>query len=97
MKAKKTKYNLRNILKVISVMSDRATPSDIIEFLEEEYYSHSKKENIEYGEIDLVHLIRIYLKGEGYLKEARDKYFEAVEQVDKVKKILEVNKKWKYL
>jgi hypothetical protein len=31
------------------------------------------------------------------LKEARDKYFEAVEQVDKVKKILEVNKKWKYL
>ena len=45
MKTKKTKYNLWNILKVISVMSERATPSDILEFLEEEYYSHSKKEN----------------------------------------------------
>ena len=46
MKTKKTKYNLWNILKVISVMSERATASDILEFLEEEYYSHSKKENI---------------------------------------------------
>lgn len=93
MKTKKTKYTLRNILKVISTMTDRAIPSDILEFLEEEYYSHSKKENIEYGDMDLTHLIRIYLKGEGYLKEARDKYLEAVEQVDKIKNLLEVNKK----
>jgi exonuclease VII small subunit len=93
MKTKKTKYTLRNILKVISTMTDRAIPSDILEFLEEEYYSLSKKENIEYGDMDLTHLIRIYLKGEGHLKEARDKYFEAVEQVDKIKNLLEVNKK----
>ena len=95
MKAKKSKYTLRNILKVISTMTDRAIPSDILEFLEEEYYSLSKKENIEYGDMDLTHLIRIYLKGESHLKEARDKYFEAVEQVDKIKNLLEVNKKWK--
>jgi exonuclease VII small subunit len=74
-------------------MTDRAIPSDILEFLEEEYYSLSKKENIEYGDMDLTHLIRIYLKGESHLKEARDKYFEAVEQVDKIKNLLEVNKK----
>ena len=39
MKAQKSKYTLRNILKVISTMTDRAIPSDILEFLEEEYYS----------------------------------------------------------
>ena len=94
MKAKtKTNYSIRNILKVISLLTDRATPCDIIEFLEEEYYSHSKKENIEYGDMDLTHLIRIYLKNKDHLQEARDKYFEAVEQVDKIKNILEVNKK----
>ena len=69
MKAQKSKYTLRNILKVISTMTDRAIPSDILEFLEEEYYSHSKKQNIEYGDMDLTHLLRVYLKSEHYLNE----------------------------
>jgi len=88
MKAQKNKYTLRNIFKVISTMTDRAIPSDILDFLEEEYYSKSKKENIEYGDMDLTHLIRIYLNNKEYLQQAEENYIEAVKQVDKIKDVL---------
>ena len=88
MKAQKSKYTLRNILKVISTMTDRAIPSDILEFLEEEYYSHSKKQNIEYGDMDLTHLLRVYLKSENYLNELREERVKTVEQLEKIKSLL---------
>jgi hypothetical protein len=88
MKAQKSKYTLRNILKVISTMTDRAIPSDILEFLEEEYYSHSKKQNIEYGDMDLTHLLRVYLKSEQYLNELREERVKTVEQLEKIKSLL---------
>jgi hypothetical protein len=88
MKAKKSKYTLRNILKVISTMTDRAIPSDILEFLEEEYYSQSKKQNIEYGDMDLTHLLRVYLKSEQYLNELREERVKTVEQLEKIKSLL---------
>jgi hypothetical protein len=88
MKAQKSKYTLRNILKVISTMTDRAIPSDILEFLEEEYYSHSKKQNIEYGDMDLTHLLRVYLKSEHYLNELREERVKTVEQLEKIKSLL---------
>ena len=88
MKAQKSKYTLRNILKVISTMTDRAIPSDILEFLEEEYYSLSKKENIEYGDMDLTHLLRVYLKSEQYLNELREERVKTVEQLEKIKSLL---------
>lgn len=88
MKAQKSKYTLRNIFKVISTMTDRAIPSDILEFLEEEYYSHSKKQNIEYGDMDLTHLLRVYLKSEHYLNELREERVKTVEQLEKIKSLL---------
>jgi hypothetical protein len=88
MKAQKSKYTLRNILKVISTMTDRAIPSDILEFLEEEYYSQSKKQNIEYGDMDLTHLLRVYLKSEQYLNELREERVKTVEQLEKIKSLL---------
>ena len=88
MKAQKSKYTLRNILKVISTITDRAIPSDILEFLEEEYYSQSKKQNIEYGDMDLTHLLRVYLKSEHYLNELREERVKTVEQLEKIKSLL---------
>tara|TARA_A100000171_G_scaffold51744_1_gene67111 strand:- start:2558 stop:2806 length:249 start_codon:yes stop_codon:yes gene_type:complete len=49
---------LKEILKIDEIMSGRKTPCDIVEFLEDEYYSTSKKDFVKYGDMDLIHFIR---------------------------------------
>jgi len=96
MKAKtKTNYSIRNILKVISLLTDSATPCDIIEFLEEEYYSKSMKKDIEYGDLDLTHFIRIFLINKNFLDENQSKYVELRRQVETIKTVIEGASKWK--
>ena len=50
------------IVKIIKVLTTRATPCDIVEFLNASHYSESKQKNIKYGELDLFHVLRIFLK-----------------------------------
>ena len=55
------------IFKVQSIIDNRATPSDILEILDEEYYSKSKDRDIRFGDMDITHFVRVYNKSNGDL------------------------------
>ena len=69
---------LNEIFKIEKVLSSRATPYDIIEFLETEYYSASKDRFYKYGDLDLTHYIRSVLK------------YNDEETVNKLKQIIKI-------
>ena len=48
------------IFKVQSIIDNRATPSDILEILDEEYFSKSKGVHIRLGDMDITHFVRVY-------------------------------------
>ena len=56
---KYNQYTLENHFKILEIQTGRKNPCDIMEFLEDEYYSHSKSENIKYKTMDITHLIRV--------------------------------------
>ena len=60
---------LNEIVNLIGVLEnttrprrERVVPCDIVEFLNSSHYSESKQKNIKYGELDLFHVLRIFLK-----------------------------------
>ena len=56
---KHNQYSLENYFKILEIQTGRKNPCDIMEFLEDEYYSQSKSENIKYKHMDITHLIRV--------------------------------------
>ena len=52
------------IFKVQSIIDNRATPSDILEILDEEYFSKSKGVHIRLGDMDITHFVRVYNKSD---------------------------------
>ena len=52
------------IFKVQSIIDNRATPSDILEILYEEYFSKSKGVHIRLGDMDITHFVRVYNKSD---------------------------------
>ena len=52
---------IKDILKIESIIDQRATPSDILEFLDYTYYSESKEEHIKYGNMHITHFIRVFI------------------------------------
>ena len=48
------------IFKVQSIIDNRATPSDILELLDDTYYSKSKDRDIRLGDMDITHFVRVY-------------------------------------
>ena len=56
---KHNQYSLENYIKILEIKTGRKNPCDIMEFLEDEYYSHSKSINIKYKTMDITHLIRV--------------------------------------
>jgi len=56
---KHNQYSLENYFKILEIKTGRKNPCDIMEFLEDEYYSHSKSKNIKYKTMDITHLIRV--------------------------------------
>lgn len=53
---------LNQIFKITGVLTTRKLPVDIVELLEEEYYSESRDAYIKYGDMDLIHFIRALRK-----------------------------------
>ncbi len=72
---------MKQLIKIINVITNRATPYDICELLEQDYFSNSRQENIKYGDMDLFHFIRVFIN-----KNAIDED----DVVDKIKRILAV-------
>lgn len=58
---------LKTIVKIIEEVTKKKTPVDIVEFLESDRYSKSKKDYVEIGSMDLFHLIRSMKKKENVL------------------------------
>jgi hypothetical protein len=56
---KHNQYSLENYFKILEIKTGRKNPCDIMEFLEEEYYSQSKGDTIKYKDMDITHLIRV--------------------------------------
>ena len=52
------------IFKVQSALDNRATPSDILEILDDEYFSKSKGVHIRLGDMDITHFLRVYNKSD---------------------------------
>ena len=52
------------IFKVQSIIDNRAIPSDILEILDEEYFSKSKGVHIRLGDMDITHFVRVYNKSD---------------------------------
>ena len=52
---------IKDILKIESIIDKRATAGDVLEFLDQIYYSESKDEHIKFGDIHIAHFIRIFI------------------------------------
>ena len=55
---------LKDIIEIEKHFTNKRTPCDIIEFLEDETYSESRGEDIKHGDMHLAHYIRRQLKDE---------------------------------
>jgi len=53
---------LKELVNIIKMLDSRATPCDIAVFLESKHFSESKQAYIKYGQLDLFHVLRIFLK-----------------------------------
>ena len=52
---------LKHIFQIQSILDGRVIPSDIAEFLEQKYFSESKDREIKYGDMDITHVIRVFM------------------------------------
>jgi len=81
-------YNMKlnQIIGITKILSDRKVPEDVEKFLNDEYYSKSKKENVKFGDMDLFHYIRVNIKDH---KDLWKSYDEVEDKLYKIKKIME--------
>ena len=77
---------LKQIIGITKILSDRKVPEDVEKFLNDEYYSKSKKENVKFGDMDLFHYIRVNIKDH---KELWKSYNEVEDRLYKIQKIME--------
>ena len=52
---------LKHIFQIQSILDGKAIPCDIAKFLQEEYFSESKDREIKYGDMDITHVIRVFM------------------------------------
>ena len=77
---------LNQIVGITKILSDRKVPDDVEKFLNDEYYSESKKTFVKYGDMDLFHFIR---SNNETLKKVWDEHDEVEDKLYKIKKIME--------
>ena len=77
---------LNQIVGITKILSDRKIPEDVEKFLNDEYYSKSKKENVKFGDMDLFHYIRVNIKDH---KDLWKSYNEVEDRLYKIQKIME--------
>ena len=83
---KYNQYTLENHFKILEIQTGRKNPCDVMEFLEDEYYSKSKKEWIRYKDMDITYLIRVLLKYQSNLQSDND---ISSDKLWKIKQIME--------
>jgi len=69
---KYNQYSLENYFKILEIQTGRKNPCDIMEFLEEQYFSKSKETYVKYKDMDITHLIRVMLNASEDVEEIRE-------------------------
>ena len=69
---KYNQYSLENHFKILEIQTGRKNPSDIMEFLEEQYFSKSKATHVKYKDMDITHLIRVMLNASEDVEEIKE-------------------------
>ena len=69
---KYNQYTLENHFKILEIQTGRKNPCDIMEFLEEQYFSKSKETYVKYKDMDITHLIRVMLNASEDVEEIRE-------------------------
>ena len=91
---KYNQYSLENYFKILEIQTGRKNPSDIMEFLEEQYFSKSKETYVKYKDMDITHLIRVMLNASDDVVNHVYKNDTLIEEVkrlqDKIKKLTKV-------
>ena len=89
---KYNQYTLENHFKILEIQTGRKNPCDIMEFLDEQYYSTSKEKYIKYKDMDITHLIRVMLNASDDVVNHVYKNDTLIEEVkrlqDKIKKLI---------
>ena len=62
---------LKDIFRIQEVLDERKTAYDMIEFLEDKRYSQSKETKTKYGDMDITHFIRVFMKNQDGIKKER--------------------------
>lgn len=80
---------IKTLLKIQSEVEERATPSDVLSLLNLVYYSKSKMELINIGEMHLTHFVRVFAKmlesNDSPLQNQINKIKERLEEIEKEK------------
>ena len=77
---------LNQIVGITKILSDRKVPEDVEKFLNDEYFSESKKTFVKYGDMDLFHFIRAVISDN---KKQWDIYNGVEDKLHKIQKIME--------
>jgi len=89
MKNKYNQYTLENYFKMLTIQTGRKNPCDIMEFLEEQYFSKSKEKYVKYKDMDITHLIRVMLNASDDVENNREEVIRLQDKIKKLTKVLE--------
>ena len=86
---KYNQYTLENYFKILEIQTGRKNPCDIMEFLEEQYFSKSKATHVKYKDMDITHLIRVMLNASADVEDNRLEVIRLRKKISKLTKVLE--------
>jgi len=86
---KYNQYTLENHFKILEIQTGRKNPCDIMEFLEEQYYSKSSEKYVKYKDMDITHLIRVMLNASTDVEDNRLEVIRLRKKISKLTKVLE--------
>jgi len=86
---KYNQYTLENHFKILEIQTGRKNPCDIMEFLEEQYYSVSKEKYVKYKDMVITHLIRVMLNASADVEDNRLEVIRLRKKISKLTKALE--------
>ena len=86
---KYNQYTLENHFKILEIQTGRKNPCDIMEFLEEQYFSKSSEKYVKYKDMDITHLIRVMLNASDDVEDNRLEVIRLRKKISKLTKALE--------
>ena len=86
---KYNQYTLENYFKILEIQTGRKNPCDIMEFLEEQYFSKSSEKYVKYKDMDITHLIRVMLNASDDVENNRLEVIRLRKKISKLTKVLE--------